>query len=143
MTRLLPDPDLEQLVRELNDSDDDPSPRPALAAAPEVPEGNPLERMLIEMTQRGASDLLLIAGNPPIMRIGGRLAKVDAPALVANEIASLFSQLIAGRTREQFETNGAADFSLRLARPPGDDDRRAWRFRVNVHRQRGTIAAAI
>jgi twitching motility protein PilT len=144
MTRLLPDPDLEQLVRELNDSDDEASPRTALHAAPAaVTEGNPLERLLIEMTQRGASDLLLIAGNPPIMRIGGRLAKVDAPVLVANEIASLFSELIAGRTREQFETNGAADFSLRLARPSGDDDRRAWRFRVNVHRQRGTIAAAI
>jgi twitching motility protein PilT len=135
MTRLLPDPDLEQLVRELNDSDDDASPRSVLSAAPEVPEGNPLERMLIEMTQRGASDLLLIAGNPPIMRIGGRLAKLDAPELVANEIASLFSPLITGRTREQFETNGAADFSLHLGS--------AWRFRVNVHRQRGTIAAAI
>src|SRR5205823_12714274 len=126
MTRLLPDPDLEQLVRELNDSDDDPSPRPALAAAPEVPEGNPLERMLIEMTQRGASDLLLIAGNPPIMRVGGRLAKTPMPLLEANEIINLFAGLITGRTREQLESNGAADFSLRLARPANDDDRRAF-----------------
>src|SRR5438874_6815936 len=122
MTRLVPDPDLEQLVRALNDETPPQQEELQQQAPQSLPEGNPLERLLIEMTQRGASDLLLIAGNPPIMRIGGRLAKMDAPVLVANEITSLFSQLIAGRTREQFETNSAADFSLRLARPPGDDD---------------------
>jgi len=144
MTRLIPDPDLEQLVRELNDAEDDAVVPRRLEAPPvAVAEGNPLERYLIEMAQRGASDLLLIAGNPPIMRIGGRLAKTDGATLEANEVASLFSPLIAGRTRALFEENGSADFSLRLGRTAGEDDRRAWRFRVNVHRQRGTIAAAI
>jgi twitching motility protein PilT len=138
MTRLLPDPDLDQLVRELNETDD---AHPRVPAA--VPEGNPLERLLIEMTQRGASDLLLIAGNPPIMRVGGRLLKTDAPPLEGNEVAVLFGGLLTTRAREQFESNGAADFSLRLARAAGDDDRRALRFRVNVHRQRGTFAASI
>ena len=56
MTRLIPDPDLEQLVRELNDADD-VAPRVGLQAPPvSLPEGNPLERLLIEMTQRGASE---------------------------------------------------------------------------------------
>ena len=143
MTRLLPDPDLEQLVRQLND-DDDAAPATLDAQAPaSVPEGNPLERLLIEMTQRGASDLLLIAGNPPIMRVGGRLAKTPMPVLESNDVVNLFGGLLNGRAREQLESNGAADFSLRLAKPDGDDDRRAWRFRINVHRQRGTLAAAI
>src|SRR5438034_7979827 len=124
MTRLVPDPDLEQLVRELND--EAPERQELQQQAPQsLPEGNPLERMLIEMTQRGASDLLLIAGNPPIMRVGGRLAKTPMPLLEANEIINLFAGLITGRTREQLESNGAADFSLRLARPANDDDRRA------------------
>ena len=130
MTRLLPDPDLEQLVRELNDSDE----ISGSAAPPLAIEGSALERFLIEMTQRDATDLLLIAGNPPIMRVGGRLAKTETVPLEANEVVALFSPLIAGRVRGQLETNGAADFSLRLA---------SRRFRVNVHRQRGTLAAAI
>jgi twitching motility protein PilT len=44
--------------------------------------------------------------------------------------------------RERIEMHGSADFSLRLAHA-GSEDRRAWRFRVNVHRQRGTYAAAV
>ncbi|HSP32832.1 MAG TPA: PilT/PilU family type 4a pilus ATPase, partial [Thermoanaerobaculia bacterium] len=50
---------------------------------------------------------------------------------------------IGGRVLEHITESGAVDFSLRLSRPASDDDRRAWRFRVNVHRQRGTTAAAI
>ena len=132
MTRLIPDPDLEQLVRELNDSDDSAD---VVAAPPTaIAEGSLLERLLIEMTQRGASDLLLIAGNPPVMRIGGRLVKTEGAAIEPNEIASLFAPLFSGRARAQLDSSGATDFSLRLA---------PRRFRVNVHRQRGTLAAAI
>ena len=127
MTRLLPDPDLEQLVRQLNDSDDSAAPL-------SIAEGSRLEGLLIEVTQRGASDLLLIAGNPPIMRVGGRLAKTEAVPVEGSDIATMFATLLAGRARSDFDANGAADFSLRLG---------SRRFRVNVHRQRGTIAAAV
>ena len=134
MTRLLRDPDLEQLVRELNDTDDAPSDAATIAPAAAIVEGSALERLLVEMTQRNASDLLLIAGNPPILRVGGRLTRVEDSPLEASEVAALFSPLLTGRTRAQLDTNGATDFSLRLA---------PWRFRVNVHKQRGTLAAAI
>jgi len=133
MSKLLRDPDLEQLVRELNDG----GQAPRLSAV-EITTGEgacpPLEKLLVEMTQRGASDLLLIAANPPIMRIGGRLAKIEDSPLEAEDVTSLFAPLLTGRARTQLDENGAADFSLRL--PP-------WRFRVNVHKQRGTLAAAI
>jgi len=131
MTRLIPDPDLEQLVRELNDSDDsvDTAP-PPLAIA----EGSLLEQLLVDMTQRDASDLLLIAGNPPIMRIGGRLVRTEGAPLDTNEVASLFAPLLVRRVRAQLDASGATDFSLRMT---------SRRFRVNVHRQRGTLAAAI
>jgi twitching motility protein PilT len=108
-----------------------------------VPEGNPLERLLIEMAQRGASDLLLIGGNPPILRVGGRLVRIEAVSLEPNEVATLFAGFMTASARGKLGTDGAADFSLRLASPAGEDDRRARRFRVNVHRQRGTLAAAI
>jgi|ERR1051326_771832 twitching motility protein PilT len=133
MTRLIPDPNLEQLVRELNDSGDDvvdTSAVPSLAIA----EGSLLEQLLVDMTQRNASDLLLIAGNPPIMRLAGRLVKTEGAPLEANEVASLFAPLVVGRVRAQLDASGATDFSLRMT---------SRRFRVNVHRQRGTLAAAI
>jgi twitching motility protein PilT len=141
--KLLPDPKLDALVRELNHSaappaDDIVQPWPPV----HVPEGNPLERMLTDMAQRGASDLLLLAGVPPIMRIGGRLVRSEGPELEGNAIQSLLGNFLTSRIRERLHADGAADFSIRLRRPPVDDDRRSWRFRANIHHQRGTLAAA-
>ncbi|HYO78132.1 MAG TPA: PilT/PilU family type 4a pilus ATPase [Thermoanaerobaculia bacterium] len=144
MTKLIRDPELEALVRELNDAE--AATNDARAAAPwppaSVPEGNPLEALLIEMAQRGASDLLIIAGAPPVFRIGGRLSRTTDAPLATDDIHALLATLVTPRLREKIDAEGAADFSLRLARA-SDEDRRAWRFRVNVHRQRGTLAAAV
>jgi twitching motility protein PilT len=145
MTKLIRDPQLEALVRELNDAEAATNETRATAPWPpaNVPEGNPLEAMLIEMAQRGASDLLIVAGAPPVFRIGGRLARTTDAPLSTDDIHALLAALVTPRLREKIEGEGAADFSLRLGRAASDEDRRAWRFRVNVHRQRGTLAAAI
>jgi twitching motility protein PilT len=95
------------------------------------------------MAQRGASDLLIVSGAAPVFRINGRLTRSAETALGAEDINALLAPLLTGKMRERMEADGAVDFSLRLARAADDDDRRAWRFRVNVHRQRGTLAAAV
>jgi twitching motility protein PilT len=145
MKKLTPDPELEALVRELNDSETAANEARAVGswAPASVAEGNPLEKLLIEVAQRGASDLLLVAGVAPVFRIGGRLNRTADAALTNEEIHSLLATAVTGKVREKIETDGAADFSLRLSRSASEEDRRAWRFRVNVHRQRGTLAAAI
>src|SRR5258706_5015696 len=147
--KLIPDPDLDQLVRQLNqttsEEPDSESPLAPVVAWPSATlnRGEPLERLLIEMAQRGASDLLIVAGAPPIFRLSGRLVRADAPALDADEVTSILGSFLSGRLRERVESEGAADFSLRLGKSADDDDRRAWRFRVNIHRQRGALAAAV
>ncbi|HEX9163209.1 MAG TPA: PilT/PilU family type 4a pilus ATPase [Thermoanaerobaculia bacterium] len=145
MPKLTPDPQLEELVRELNSTERKPALETGRGIAPPavVPEGNALEQLLIEMAQRGASDLLVVAGAPPILRVNGMLTRMDAPALSSDDIHNLFVSVVAGRLGETLNAGGAVDFSLRLARSASEEDRRAWRFRVNVHRQRGTTAAAI
>jgi len=139
--KLIPDPQLEQLVRELNETESGAAG--SQPADGHIPEGNPLEKLLIEMAQRGASDLLIISGEPPVFRVAGRLTRTAGAPLSSEDIHSLLGNLVTGRLREKIDGEGAADFSLRLGRAASDDDRRAWRFRVNVHRQRGTTAAAI
>jgi twitching motility protein PilT len=150
MKKLMPDPGLQALVRELNDSEGGAATQSEGRAehrtdmAPlQVAEGNALEQLLIEVAQRGASDLHLVAGVPPVFRIGGRLTRAGEAPLSTDEIHSLLANVMNARMREKLELDGAADFSLRLSRAASEDDRRAWRFRVNVHRQRGTMAAAI
>ena len=145
MAKLTRDPQLEALVRELNDSEPATNEARTILAWPtaNVGEGNALERLLVEMAQRGASDLLIVAGAPPVLRIGGRLSRTTDAPLSSEDVGALLAGVITGRVREKLESEGAADFSLRLARAASEDDRRAWRFRVNVHRQRGTLAASV
>jgi twitching motility protein PilT len=142
--KLIRDPQLDDLVRELNQGDaENPSSAVESTAAESVPTDNPLEHLLIEAVQRRASDLHIIAGAPPIFRIAGELAAADVAPLSNDEIHTMLSQLVGGRLHERLRTEGAVDFPLRLSRAASEDDRRALRFRVNVHRQRGTLAAAI
>jgi len=146
MTKLIPDPELQKLVRELNEerataaaaSGGDRSQWPAA----QVPTGNPLEALLIDVARRGASDLLIIAGAQPIFRVGGRLVRGEGSALSGDEVGALLDSYLTARIRERIAEDGAVDFSLRLA-PHTEADERTWRFRVNIHRQRGTLAAAI
>jgi twitching motility protein PilT len=162
MKKLMRDPELEALVRELNEgekrsSDPIPDGSDLRSSAPEGSDlrfsvgeersSDPiredrLEGLLIEAAQRGASDVLLVAGVPPVFRVGGRLTRNGEP-LGGDDVQALLAPVVTARVRERLEADGAADFTLRLARSASEDDRRAWRFRVNVHRQRGTLAAAI
>jgi len=159
MTRLIPDPELERLVAEINR---DTAPWPEVAGGDRrpvfssslpsadllvVPQGELLERALRAVVRRGASDLLLLAGEPWVLRIDGRLVRSDSPVLDGEELAALFAPHLDERTRLSLDERGAADFSLRLAATDGDEEDpgagRRWRFRVNLHRQRGRLAAAI
>jgi twitching motility protein PilT len=159
----LRDPDLDRLVHELNRLA--PAGPDAAAAAPreaepavelldppageQVEEGEPLDRLLAEMARRGASDLLLLAGVPPVFREDGRLVTAPGAALDGDEIARMFQSHLGARARRAVEERGAADFPVRFA--PGREldlgtrgaAGTAWRFRVNLHRQRGELAAAI
>ena len=144
MTKLIRDPQLDQLVKELNRERpaEEPEAVPAWPPA-QVPTGNPIEPLLVDAARRAASDLLIIAGSPPIYRVDGRLVRADSPPLDPDEVQELLGGFLTSSVRERVETVGSADFSIRLAKSAADDDRRAWRFRVNIHRQRASFAAAI
>jgi twitching motility protein PilT len=165
---LLRDPELDQLIGDLNrgaaraphgegdetteivdpaDSllvpDDRLSPVTALAPerrVVEVAEGEPLARLLTDMTRRGASDLHLLTGLPPVLRLDGRLVTTDREPLEEEQLRQMLAPYQGARARRQLEEEGSADFSLRLG---SSGSTGGWRFRVNLHRQRGRLAAAL
>jgi twitching motility protein PilT len=135
----------------------DQLPEPPARASLEA--GEALGRLLAEALRRGASDLLLLAGLPPVFRVDGRLKRGDAAALAAEAVARLFESQLTSRVRREIAERGAADFSLHLAGAGGhatatmaadaggarlDSTLAAsGRFRVNLHRQRGQLAASL
>src|SRR5436305_2053075 len=89
------------------------SGRRAAWPAADVDSGHPLESILMQMTQHNASDLILLAGSPPVLRVAGRLVRVDAPALEQDDVQSMVGHLVTERIRDLIEQNGAADLSVR------------------------------
>ena len=94
-----------------------------------------MESLLREAVARHASDLHVTVGVPPLIRINGALIKLDLPPLGVDDTAQLFEEIVAEDRRVQFNQNGEIDFSYTVFG--------LSRFRVNVFRQRGSIAIAI
>jgi twitching motility protein PilT len=153
MSDFMRDEGLDALVRELNRTGPSPSeraPQPAgtlpvatPVAQANVAEGGWLERVLTEVVRRDATDLLLIPGSAPVLRVAGQLRILDAPALDEDDIRSMLAPHVSAQARRAVEESGSADFSLRVTSNAASGERGSFRFRVNLHRQRGGLAAAV
>ena len=83
----------------------------------------------------GGSDLLLVAGSPPIVRAPGRLLRMSSEPLGSDEIENAVGGCVAPRLRERYRAGLAVDLAFKR---PG-----LGRFRMNLHRERGRAAASI
>jgi twitching motility protein PilT len=87
------------------------------------------------MAQRNASDLILVAGEPPTFRIDGRVLRSSGAALDGDDVYELVGPEMPPHAQRMFRDHGIADAALKV---PG-----VGRFRVNLHRERGRPAANI
>ena len=83
-----------------------------------------MEELLHEATDKGASDLHLSAGQPPLIRIHGDLLRMEHPPLGPEEVKTLVYSIMSDEQRRHFEAEHEVDFACEL---PGKG-----RFRVNV-----------
>lgn len=82
-----------------------------------------------------ASDLHLISGIPPTLRVDGNLAPIPSAGVLTPDIISdLLKQVLSGEQFERLNVNKEIDFSLSFS------DK--GRFRVNAYTQKGNLAAA-
>ena len=91
-----------------------------------------LEDYLRHLLDRRGSDLHLKVGAPPTIRVDGRLQATPFPALTAADTERLAYTVLTGPRADEFDATNEADVAL--------DHPGLGRFRVNVYRQRGTIA---
>jgi len=95
-----------------------------------------LVQMLEMLVTYEASDLHLVVGHPPHVRINGNLLPVQGELeLSAAAAFDLIKPLLSDTQMAVFEEKKEVDFSYQYADKA--------RFRVNVYTQRGTIAAAL
>lgn len=93
-----------------------------------------IKELLVLCIEKGASDLHITEGEPPILRIDGRLQRLQLPKLNRQDLKVMIYGILNASQKEMFERNLELDFSLAL---PAMD-----RFRVNIHMQKGSVEAA-
>src|SRR5271157_415970 len=92
---------------------------------------------LIEAVKsKGASDLHIAVGSPPLMRVKGNLTRMeDYAPLTSEDVKSMFMQIATVNGLEKFDTDHELDFKYIL--PDGS------RLRCNAAQERGQISLSI
>ena len=127
------DTELSKIVAELNRAA--PSQKSAQTAARSAEVTASLERLLQTAATRGASDVLLIAGAAPMFRITGSLVQGSGAVLEAEDVRSLVVPLLEPSQSDELHKRKSVDL--------GFVREGLGRFRINIHHQRGTLAASI
>ncbi len=83
-----------------------------------------MEVLLRETVDKGASDLHLSTGEPPMLRIHGDLLRTEHPALTPENVTGLVNSIMNEHQRSHFNKEHEVDFACEV---PGKG-----RFRVNV-----------
>ena len=94
-----------------------------------------INTLLKTVIERGASDLIIVASTPPMLRVSGALSAADPKPLPADEAKTLIYSMLNKEQVAAFEGTKELDCSYEL--------KDMARFRVNIHYQKGTVAAAL
>ena len=94
-----------------------------------------LDEILIQSVKVKASDIHLTTGRPPSYRIDGVLAPIEGERLTPQMLEDILMPLMDVRHREELQNNGQTDFAYAISG--------VGRFRVNVFKQRGTLASVM
>lgn len=94
-----------------------------------------IEELLTIAAENNASDVHITVGVPPKMRVNGALLDMDFPKLMPQDAEPIIMSILDKRHKEIFDEKGEVDFSISIPM--------VGRYRVNIFKQRGSVAAAL
>jgi twitching motility protein PilT len=94
-----------------------------------------IDKLLSAQIKQGASDLHITVGQPPVLRMHGRLQKLKTKVLEASDTMGLMKSITPDRCQQEFQESGSTDFGFAFGEQA--------RFRVSVFRQRGNVAIVL
>ena len=94
-----------------------------------------LRELLEQMVKMGASDLHLTVGSPPVVRVDGKLQRLNYDLLTSEHTKKLCYSMLNEKQKLKFEQNSELDFSFGIESMS--------RFRCNMFMQRGNVAVAL
>ena len=94
-----------------------------------------IDKPLETVVKEKVSDLHITTGQPPVVRSGGRMIRLQTKTLEAEDTVGLMKSITPERNQQELQEEGGTDFGFAF----GD----AARFRVSVFRQRGDLALVL
>lgn len=94
-----------------------------------------LDDILRHANERGASDIHLVPGHPPVLRINTQITPLEGAIVQAAEVDLWITKLVGEHHRERLQSQMDVDLSYAIEG--------IGRYRVNIHRQRGAPAIAM
>src|ERR1700761_122983 len=88
-----------------------------------------LHQLLRAMIEKGASDMHITTGSPPLLRIDGAIVPLKLPPLAPVDTKQLCYSIMTEDQKVQFEKENELDLSFGV--------KALSRFRANVFMQRG------
>jgi twitching motility protein PilT len=93
-----------------------------------------LHQLLKTMIEKGASDMHITTGSPPLLRIDGSIVPLKLSPLGPVETKQLCFSVLTEEQRAHFEKDNELDLSFGV--------KGLSRFRANIYMQRGAVAGA-
>ncbi|MCO6047025.1 type IV pilus twitching motility protein PilT [Aeoliella sp. ICT_H6.2] len=94
-----------------------------------------IDKLLSAAIKQGASDLHITCGQPPVLRLHGRMQKLKTKVLEPEDTMGLMKSITPDRCQQEFQETGSTDFGFAFGEQA--------RFRVSVFRQRGKVAMVL
>jgi twitching motility protein PilT len=94
-----------------------------------------IDKLLHAVVKQGASDLHIAVGQPPVLRLHGRMRKLETKSLEPDDTVGLMKSITPDRCQQELAEVGSADFGFAF----GD----YCRFRVSVFKQRGNVGMVL
>src|SRR5271157_2897056 len=93
-----------------------------------------LHQLLKTMIEKGASDMHITTGSPPLLRIDGSIVPLKLQPLGPVDTKQLCFSVLTEEQRAHFEKHNELDLSFGV--------KGLSRFRANIYMQRGAVAGA-
>jgi len=94
-----------------------------------------IDKLLQTVVNRKASDLHISVGQPPVIRVDGRLKRLETKVLSPEDTVALMKSISPERSQQELQEVGGADFGFAF----GD----VARFRVSIFKERGNVAMSL
>lgn len=94
-----------------------------------------IDKLLETVVRESVSDLHISCYQPPVVRMGGRMVKLETKSLDPDDCISLMKSITPERNQQELQEVGGTDFGFAF----GDKAR----FRVSVFKQRGLISMVL